>query len=104
MERGERLPRPDDDALVAVADALPPVLLDVRGAIRRQAERGVAAGQAAAWQAESTRLADLAAASGFSAFAKLRFDGVRPGEGLLRLNYLCMQIERTLGAPDDDAA
>jgi hypothetical protein len=84
-------------------DGTPIALRELRRALRLQAERGVPSGQAATWQAEVSRLAERAAASGLPAFGTLAQDGVRAGELLLRLDLLRLQVERTLGVAEESA-
>jgi hypothetical protein len=90
--------RPAGDEVVIAKTCSPAVLQDTRHALQRQAERGMAVDQLPLWQAGAARWVEKSAEAGLLAFAALNLAGTRAGEGLLRLNYLCLQYDHLFGA------
>lgn len=90
--------RPAGDEAVIAKTRSPAVLQDTRHELQRQAERGMAADQLPLWQASAAGWVAACAQAGLSAFTALNLAGIRAGEGLLRLNFLCLQYDHLFGA------
>jgi hypothetical protein len=78
---------------------VPSALRQTRHELQRQAERGVAADQHLQWAGTVGALQDRAADFGLSAFASMKPANARAGEGILRLNFVCLQYENLFGTP-----
>ncbi len=81
--------------------ALPPALLGARHTLQRLAERGLPSEVPEAWRSALQQLATETGVAGFTAFAALG-PGARPGEALLRMNYVRLAYE-ALGGTEADA-
>lgn len=93
-----RLVPPQGDAVVLAKTRSPVILQDTRHALQRQAERGLAADQRPLGWASAARWVETCAEAGLSAFAALNLEDTRAGEGLLRLNFVCLQYDHLFGA------
>lgn len=91
--------KPNDITISAEGMAkasVPTVLRELRRALQRQAERGMSGEQAQRWISELVTWVERAGQAGFTSFS-----GAKPGEdgapfATLRLNYLCLQLERLI--------
>ncbi|MDL5034051.1 hypothetical protein QRD43_19285 [Pelomonas sp. APW6] len=81
--------------------AVPGALLGARHTLQRLAERGLPSEVPDGWRAALQQLATETGVAGFTAFAALG-PAARPGEALLRLNYIRLAYE-ALGGADADA-
>lgn len=83
---------------------LPEVLREFRGALQRQAERGISTVQASQWLDELKSWSERAGQAGFTSFAPA-ISGQSPVlASTLRANYLCLQFERLVVGVESAAA
>lgn len=75
---------------------LPEVLREFRGALQRQAERGISTVQAPQWLDELKSWSERAGQAGLTTFAQAIPDQSPVFASTLRANYLCLQIERLI--------
>lgn len=98
--------RGHDPALATATNAVPPqsgsrTLRELRHAMQRQAERGLAAGTASRLSAEVEQLVERCAQAGLPVLRNALHRADAAGERVLRLNYLCMQLDALSGTEQE---